>query len=71
MKRWHLLLTMAGVLLLIGWGIYGHSRFCPLKDATRSSPLRHVNRADAMDSLSGWRYRQNQPHHWRYIMLQK
>lgn len=70
MKRWQLLLAATGVLLLIGWGL--HKTGCWTWKQDESSPLQpiHVKNADAMDTSSGWRYRQNQPHHWRYIMLQ-
>jgi hypothetical protein len=68
MRRWKYLLAGAVALLLIGWGAYkvgwigGQSML--------SRPI-HAKTADPMDTPSGWRYRQNQPHHWRYIMLQK
>ncbi len=70
MKRWPLFLTTTGIVLLVAWGMLRLSRFA--SNAENSvAPIQHVNKADAMDSQSGWRYRQNMPHHWRYIMLQK
>jgi hypothetical protein len=71
MKRWHLLLMMAGVLLLIGWGVHSLSGFSRSKVESITGHSGHVRSGDAMDTPSGWRYRQSQPHHWRYIMLQK
>jgi hypothetical protein len=65
MKRWRIPLAAAGVLLLIAWGLYKTGWFC----AERSRPSQ-VQTADPMDTPAGWRYRQNQPHHWRYIVLQ-
>ena len=68
MKRGKILLASAIVLLLLGWGLHqcgwlfgAHSETTPA----------HVTTVDPMDTQSGWRYRQNLPHHWRYIMLQK
>jgi hypothetical protein len=71
MKRWHYYLAAAGALLLIGWGLHKTGLFCrgDVKSALRSAA--EIKSDDPMDTPSGWRYRQNQPHHWRYIMLQK
>ena len=67
MKRWQLILTTAGVLLLMSaWGLHKVGWFSTSDDRSH-----RLNSADAMDTPSGWIYRQNQPHHWRYIMLQK
>ena len=72
MKRWQLILTTAGVLLLMSaWGLHKAGWFSTSDDGVMPSRSRHLNSADAMDTPSGWIYRQNQPHHWRYIMLQK
>lgn len=69
MRRWQFLLAAAGALLLIGWGLHKTGWFS--RDTGdwipgRSNP---INTTDPMDTSSGWRYRQNQPHHWRYIVL--
>jgi hypothetical protein len=69
MKRSKILLAAAGVLLLLfGWGLrkggwlFGsHAESMPVS----------IKSADPMNTQAGWRYRQNLPHHWRYIMLQK
>jgi hypothetical protein len=67
-RRWKYHLAAAGALLLIGWGLYKMGWCFQSSDA--SIPNRPpVSTADPMDTSSGWRYRQNQPHHWRYIML--
>ncbi len=70
MKRWPLFLTTTGIVLLVGWGMLHLSRFAS-NAQNAVVPIQHINKADAMDSQPGWRYRQNMPHHWRYIMLQK
>jgi hypothetical protein len=67
MKRWLYPLSVASLLLLIGWGLAKTGWFWK----NRAEPVHQVQRADPMETPSGWRYRQNQPHHWRYIMLQK
>lgn len=71
MKRRQLLLAAAGVLLLIGWGLHKAGWLGGESETAVSGQPLHINGADPMDTPSGWRYRQNQPHHWRYIMLQK
>jgi hypothetical protein len=72
MKRWRLLLAMVVLLLPIAWGVvhYLGGGSAPL-DRSLAAPVRRVKNADALNTTSGWRYRQSQPHHWRYIMLQK
>jgi hypothetical protein len=71
MKRWKFQLAAAGaLLLLIGWGLYKSGWFSGDSDEPRSDQPSHVNTADPMETPAGWRYRQNQPHHWRYIVLQ-
>jgi hypothetical protein len=70
MRRWQVLLTAAGALGVIGWGVYKTGWFS--KDSAKALFGRpgQVQTTAPMDTPSGWRYRQNQPHHWRYIMLQ-
>ena len=71
MRRTRFLLIAAGVLLLAvgSWYKWGGSR----SRKTESAPLSidHVNSSDPLDTPAGWRFRQNMPRHWRYIMLQK
>lgn len=71
MRRWQFLLAAGGILLLLGWGL--HKMGWMGGNSTNAIPGQssQAHTADAMDSSSGWRYRQNLPHHWRYIMLQK
>ncbi|GEM_PF-3487978 len=70
MRHWKILLVATGALLLIGWGLHKAGWF--FKDSAESLLGRpsQLKTADPLDTPSGWRYRQNQPHHWRYIMLQ-
>lgn len=68
MKRWKIALAAAGILLLVGCGLYATGWFFGDDDATLSQPA-SIKTGDPMDTQSGWRYRQNRPHHWRYIML--
>ncbi len=70
MKRWHLLLAAAVALLLIGWGLHRAGCWGGNREASIPGRPRRIHGADALDTTSGWRYRQNQPHHWRYIVLQ-
>lgn len=70
MRRWQFLLAAAGALLLIGWGLHKAGWLANNREASIPGRPNQLNSADPMDSSSGWRYRQNQPHHWRYIVLQ-
>jgi hypothetical protein len=70
MRRWQFLLASAGVLLLIGWGLHKVGWLVGGRDGTLPGPINNIKTVDPMDTSSGWRYRQNQPHHWRYIVLQ-
>lgn len=71
MKRWKYHLAAAGALLLIGWGLHKAGWFSKDSETLMLGRPGQVQSADPMDTPSGWRYRYNQPHHWRYIMLQK
>ncbi len=71
MKHRQIVAAAASVLLLIGWGLHKMGWFGPESEAALPRQPIHVNSTDSMDTPSGWRYRQNLPHHWRYIMLQK
>lgn len=70
MRRWKYHLAAAGVLLLIGWGLHKLGWLSQSNGGSILSTPNQVKGADPMETPSGWRYRQNQPHHWRYIMLQ-
>jgi hypothetical protein len=69
MKRWQFLLASAGVLVLIGWGLHKTGWFARVRDDVMPGQSNQIKIADPIDTSSGWRYRQNQPHHWRYIVL--
>jgi hypothetical protein len=69
-RRWKYHLAAAGALLLIGWGLHKIGWLFSNHDESMLSLPAQVKTADPMETQSGWRYRQNQPHHWRYIMLQ-
>lgn len=60
MKRYGLLLTTAGMVLLTGWVLHAAGWF---------TQARSTKTADPLASPAGWRYRQCQPHHWRYCVL--
>jgi hypothetical protein len=70
MRRWKYLLTAAGALLLIGWGLHKIGWLFNSNNQSMLARPIQVKASDAMETPSGWRYRQSQPHHWRYIMLQ-
>lgn len=70
MRRWKMALAAAGALLLIGWGLHKMGWIFRDDEASMHGRPSQVKTADPMNLPSGWRYRQNQPHHWRYIMLQ-
>jgi hypothetical protein len=71
MIRFRFLLAAAGVLLLVVWGWYKLGRTSALNKEAAPLSIDHVKSADPLDTPAGWRYRQNMPRHWRYIMLQK
>jgi hypothetical protein len=71
MRRWKFYAAAAAALLLMGWGVYKTGWFRGKCEKLMPGPAGQVQTVDPMDTQSGWRYRQNQPHHWRYIMLQK
>lgn len=70
MRRWKYLLAAAGALLLIGWGLHKIGWLFKNNDQSMLGRPIQVKASDVMETPSGWRYRQSQPHHWRYIMLQ-
>jgi hypothetical protein len=68
MKRRKFLLAAAGfLLLLLGWGLHKIGWLF----GTEAAPPVSIKTVDPMNTQAGWRYRQNLPTHWRYIMLQK
>ncbi len=68
MKRKGLLLAAAGVLALAGWIVYRTGTVSHSDVPTRP---RHTLSIDPLSTSAGWRYKQNQPRHWRYIMLEQ
>ena len=71
MKRKGLLLAAVGVLSLAGWIVHRTGRSS--HSGTESAPTRprHTLSIDPLSTSAGWSYRQNQPRHWRYIMLEQ
>jgi hypothetical protein len=63
MKRWGLLVATLAMILVTGWVLH---RTGWLSRPTRTS---HTRITDPLHTAAGWRYRQNQPHHWRYCVL--
>jgi hypothetical protein len=70
MKRWQWLLAAAGTLLLLGWGLHKSGWLSASSEEATTGRPSQTRSIDPMDTQSGWRYRQNLPHHWRYIVLQ-
>jgi hypothetical protein len=70
MKRTGLLLAAAGVLSLAGWVMYGTG--CSADSDAEAPPTRprHTRGVDPLSTSAGWSYRQNQPRHWRYVVLE-
>ncbi len=64
MKRRGLLLAIIGMVLLTGWVLHQTGWWDRRPTAAAKS-------VDPLTTPAGWRYRQNRPHHWRYIMLRK
>lgn len=62
MKRLTFVLAATAVVVLAGWFLHTTGWLA------RSGSAR-AGTTDPMSTPSGWRYRQSQPHHWRYIML--
>ncbi len=71
MRRWKYPLAAAGILLAVGWGMYKIGWIVKNSDDSVLGRPIQVKMANPMETPAGWRYRQNQPHHWRYIMLQQ
>ncbi len=71
MKRSLFLLAAAGVLLLIVCGLHKLGKSDAPRQEAMPVSIGHVRSAKPLDTPAGWRYRQNMPRHWRYIMLQK
>jgi len=61
MKGYGLLLAAVVMLLLTGWVLH---------KTNGSRRVSHVRTGNPMETSAGWRYRQNQPHHWRCCLLQ-
>jgi len=71
MKRALFLLTAAGVLVLIVCVMHKMGGNTSSRQDPAPVSIGQMKSADPLDSPAGWRYRQNSPRHWRYIMLQK
>ena len=70
MKRKGLLLAAVGVLSLAGWIVHRTGRS---QSGTETAPARprHTLSIDPLSTSAGWSYRQNQPRHWRYVVLEQ
>jgi hypothetical protein len=69
MKRYGLLLTTLGMALLTICVLRASSWFAqPARETDRQGHA-HARPADPLASEAALRYRQCQPHHWRYLML--
>jgi hypothetical protein len=68
-KCYGLILATLGMTLLSGWALRSAGWFSrPVREPAR--PCRpHARSADPLASESAWRYRQCQPHHWRYLVM--
>jgi hypothetical protein len=62
LKRFGLILIAIALLVLAGW--------CVSRSGGQPRSSGPHGGTDPLSTAAGWRYRQNQPHHWRYIMLQ-
>ncbi|HEY7425124.1 MAG TPA: hypothetical protein VH682_12915 [Gemmataceae bacterium] len=71
MKRRGLILTGIGMLLLTGWVLHGMGWLSQSDEEATSARAGRTKNAVPLATPAGWRYRQAQPHHWRYIMLRK
>ena len=71
MKRWGLILVMIGLLAGTGWVLHGTGLLAGSEEETTPGKASQLKKADPLSTPAGWRYRQSQPHHWRYIMLKK
>jgi hypothetical protein len=71
MKRKGFLLAAAGVLLLAGWMLHRAGWFS--RSAAEAASIRsgRGETADPLTTPAGWRYREHQPHHWRYVVLEQ
>jgi hypothetical protein len=70
MKRRGLILAVIG-MLLAGWVLHGVGWLSRSGEEATSAQAGCAKNLAPLATPSGWRYRQNQPHHWRYIMLRK
>jgi hypothetical protein len=70
MKRCGVILATIAILGGLGWMLHeaGSSAGADREAPSKTGQLKN---ADPMATPAGWRYRQSQPHHWRYIMLKK
>jgi hypothetical protein len=71
MKRRGLILAVIGMLLLAGWALHRVGWLSRSGEEVTPARADRAKSASPLATPAGWRYRQNQPHHWRYIMLRK
>jgi hypothetical protein len=69
-KRKGLLLAAIGVLSLASWIVHRTGRSHSDTEPAPARP-RHTLSIDPLSTSAGWTYKQNQPRHWRYIMLEQ
>lgn len=71
MKRCGLILAAIGILGGLGWLLHDKSSPKAVDRETIPEKTGQVPNGDPLATSAGWRYRQSQPHHWRYLMLKK
>lgn len=70
MKRYTLILTTLGTALVTALALHGAGWFA--RPATAPANDRGaVHKVDPLSTAAGMQYRQCQPRHWRYLMLQR
>ena len=70
MKRYGLLLATLAMLLLTGGAIHKSKWLSPSRRVSTPARPRHTRSSAPLETSAGWHYRQNQPNHWRYCLLQ-
>jgi hypothetical protein len=71
MKRCGLILATLSLLAAIGWLLHGTGLLAGSDAEPAPARASQLKNTDPLSTPAGWRYRQSQPHHWRYIMLKK
>jgi hypothetical protein len=70
MKRKGVLLA-AGVLSLAGWVVYRTGWLSHSDEERAPMRPRQTRTIDPLSTSAGWSYRQHQPRHWRYVLLEQ